>query len=337
MLRLSLTKPFRIAHGTSSERVVLRLRWNHALGEAPFVPYYPETPESVREWFKRVNPTSLERIELPEDTPAVVRLAVDVLKHDLEGRLLQQPVWRLLGLRSPVGASACRSLGIPTDLEEFAEDIRRTTSQFEVVKLKLGSGNTAFDEAIVATAREAAPNAILFADVNGGWSVSETLNMLPRMKKSGLSFVEQPLHHNEGVAAWKALHSHLTSPQIPLYADESVQNASDLQGLSEIIQGVNVKLLKTIGFAGALKLIARARALGLKVIVGCMVESSIGVTAAAHLAGTCDCVDLDGHLYLREDDFEGLTFSKHGRVQMSGGFGLGINPRPCAGLLEEPL
>jgi L-alanine-DL-glutamate epimerase-like enolase superfamily enzyme len=157
------------------------------------------------------------------------------------------------------------------------------------------------------------------------------------MKKFGLSFVEQPLHHNEGAAAWMSLHSHLTSPQIPLYADESVQNVSDLQGLSEIIQGVNVKLLKTVGFAGALKLIARARSLGLKVILGCMVESSIGVTAAAHLAGTCDWVDLDGHLHLREDDFEGLTFSDQGRVQMPEGFGLGINSRPCASLLEEPI
>lgn len=337
LLRLRLAKPFRIAHGSSSERVVLRIRWKNALGEAPFVPYYPDTPESVRDWLRRTDPALLQCAQLPQEAPAVVQLAANVLRHDREGQHLQLPVWKLLNLPNPEGASACRSLGIPTDLLEFAEDVRRAATQFRILKLKLGSGSSAFDEEIVATAREAAPGVILFGDVNGGWSVSEAVKLLPRVKKLGLSFVEQPVHHAEGVSAWKSLHSHLSSPQLPLYADESVQNLSDLQKLSGLIQGVNVKLLKTGGFEGALALIAGARVAGLKVILGCMVESSIGVTAAAHLAGACDWVDLDGHLYLREDDFEGLTFTNEGQVKLSAGFGLGVHSRRRPGSTEEPI
>jgi L-alanine-DL-glutamate epimerase-like enolase superfamily enzyme len=260
----------------------------------------------------------------------VLRLALDLLRHDLRGKEAGLPVWKLLSAPNPAGSIATRSLGIPDDLKEFSEQVKSAAIQFRRLKLKLGSGNMDFDEAIVATAREVAPHAVLFVDVNGGWSVEEAIAMLRRIERFSLEFIEQPVHHSGGVEFWRALQAGFTSRTIPLYADESVQNVCDLRGMVGLIQGVNIKLLKTGGFKGALDLINEARAYGMKTLLGCMVESSIGVTAAAHLAGACDWVDLDGHLYLAQDDFEGVFFNKEGLLEMPLRPGIGARKRGSA-------
>ena len=301
---------------------MLRVRAGGALGEAPFVPYYSDTPEDVALWLEQRKSKGAWMVE--EGAPRTVRLAADLLLHDLEAQKRGVPVWKLLSMRDPGGARACRSIGIPEDLDDYSEQIRRLSKSFRILKLKLGSGNVDFDEAVVATAREAAPEGVLFADVNGGWSVREAAVLLPRLEKYGLVFVEQPVSHAGGHEAWRELAAALPKRGVPLYADESVQGESDVRGLAGWIEGINVKLFKTSGYAGALACVSAARTLGLRVMLGCMIESSIGVTAAAHLAASFDWVDLDGHLYLLEDDFSGLTFDENGCLHLPSRPGLGL-------------
>lgn len=325
---LRLTEPFRIAHGTSTERQVLRLYWGEAIGEAPFVPYYGENPEETRKWIQALD---WQGGPAPEIGPRAGRLALDVLWHDAQGKQRQEPLWMMAGLDAARVPSACRSFSIPTELDAFAEKVRETHRQFRVLKLKLGSGDEAWDEAIVATAREAAPDAVLFADVNGGWSVEAAARMIPRLARWGLEFIEQPIHHREGVAAWKELRKTLGGCSVPLFADESVQGVDDVRVLEGLVDGVNVKLLKCGSYKMTREVIHAARVRKMRVLLGCMIESSVGVTAAAHLAPLADLVDLDGHLYVADDDYSGVRFGPAGEVLLPTGPGLGVRKRE-----EEP-
>ena len=321
---LRLREPFRIAHGTSDERTVLRLRCGTAVGEAPFVPYYREGPEETLRW---VQSLAWRGGPAPADGPRAGRLALDLLWHDIVGKQRGQTLgemWRLDASNFPPG---CRSFSIPADLDEFAEKVRVTSRQFRVLKLKLGGGNTSFDEAIVARACEAAPHAIIFADVNGGWSVGEAARLIPLLARRGLKFIEQPVHHDGGVEAWKELRAALPACPLPLYADESVQQADDVVRLKGLVDGVNVKLLKSGSFVGGRTAIRFARDLGMKVMLGCMIESSIGVTAAAHLAPLADWIDLDGHLYVANDDYEGIAYDENGHMILPVRPGLGVTAR----------
>jgi len=326
---LRLSSPFRIAHGASSERQMLRVRACGGYGEAPFVPYYPEDPTAALNWlrqWKHSGEWRAEELDGLQQAPRSVRLALDVLQHDLMGRASEQPVWRMLQLPDPNGVLSCRSLSIPSDLSEFSQRVRVLSGQFGMLKLKLGSGNLDFDEAIVATAREAAPHVVLFGDVNGGWTPREAIKLIPRLARLGLAFLEQPVHHEGGREGWLELCNGLGSERLPLFADESVQNAADVSLLAGLVQGINVKFLKCGGFGGALEMIQTARKFGLQTLLGCMIESSLGVTAAAHLAAAVDWVDLDGHLYLAEDDFEGLKFDSQGRLILPFSAGIGASP-----------
>ncbi len=320
---LHLTEPFRIAHGVSHERQVLRLRWGDAVGEAPFVPYYGENPADTLKWLQGL---AWQGSPAPETGPRAGRLALDVLWHDATGKQRGEPLWKMLGLDATRVPPACRSFSIPlpTELDAFAARVRETHRQHRVLKLKLGSGSLELDLAIAAKAREAAPQATIFGDANGGWTVEETLVMLPRLAAHGLAFIEQPLHHAGGVAAWRELRRALPSAPLPLFADESAQNADDARALEGLVDGVNVKLLKCGGIKEARGMIHTARVLKQRVLLGCMIESSIGVTAAAHLAPLAELVDLDGHLYVSDDDFEGVRFGGAGEALLPQAPGLGV-------------
>ena len=321
---LHLTEPFRIAHGTSTERQVLRLHWGDAIGEAPFVPYYGEDPQETLRW---VQGLAWQGSPVPETGPRAGRLALDVLWHDAVGKQRGLPLWKLWEFDVTQMPPACRSFSIPTDLDHFAEKVRETHRQFRVLKLKLGSGNADMDEAITAKAREAAPEATIFADANGGWSVETAAAIIPKLARHGLAFIEQPVHHAGGVAAWKELRKVMPQAPLPLYADESAQNVDDAHALSGLVDGVNVKLLKSGSLREARELIHTARMLKMRVLLGCMIESSVGVTAAAHLAPLADLVDLDGHLYVADDDYRGVQFSSSGDVILPAGAGLGVVAR----------
>ena len=153
--------------------------------------------------------------------------------------------------------------------------------------------------------------------------------MLPQLADLGLVFVEQPISHRGGIAAWQALREQLPhgrSP-LPLIADESAQTVDDLAGLQGLADGVNVKLLKAGGLRPAMAMMREARALGMTVLLGCMVESSIGVTAAAHLVSLADWIDLDGHLYVANDDYCGISYDERGAMYLPVGAGIGVEKR----------
>lgn len=320
---LHLTTPFRIAHGVSATRQVVRVYEGEAVGEAPFVPYYGEDVEATLTWLRGVRDVFAP---VPMNAPRAGRLALDLLRLDLEGRATGLPLSARVPLtlpHQPGPVQACRSFSIPTDLAAFAELVAETARQFGVLKLKLGCGDAAFDEEIVATARAAAPEAKLLADVNGGWLVTEAARLIPKLGKYEMMLIEQPIHHAGGVEAWRELRAALPAGVTPLFADESAQTHEDVPLLKGLVEGVNVKLLKCGSFSGAIMMIESARVHDLGVLLGCMIESSIGVTAAAHLAPWADWVDLDGHLYLSDDDYTGLTFDTEGCVVMPERPGIG--------------
>ena len=325
---LRLAGEFRIAHGSTRERSVLRLRRGEAVAEAPFVPYYKDQVELVEEWFQAFEKDGSDRglIEGGE-IPRVIQTALDVLHHELQALRSGLPLWRSLKVPDPNGKSGCRSLGIPEDLMEFQERVRGLSGRFPVLKLKLGSGDLERDEAIVVKAREVNPLGAMLVDVNGGWEVSAAEAMLPRLAKLGIRWVEQPVPHGIGVAGWTALKRVARASGLALYADESVGSVAELRALVECIDGVNVKLLKSRGITGAQELMSEARRLGKGVLLGCMIESSLGVSAAAHLSGLADGIDLDGHFYLAADDFEGLFYDECGLLRLPERPGIGALPR----------
>lgn len=318
---LPLSTPFRIAHGASTSRQVVRLCGSGAIGEAPFVPYYHEDIEATLAWLRAGQGPAPSR---------AAELALDLWRLDLEGRRAGSLLSALVPVSLPKRLGlipGCRSFSIPTSLDEFAVLVQETARQFQVLKLKLGSGDAEYDGQIVAVARQAAPKAKLLVDVNGGWSVADAARMIPKLEAYGLELIEQPIHHDGGIAAWQELRLALPRVATPLYADESAQTAEDVSALLGLVEGVNVKLLKCRNFRGAISMIQVARSHGLGVLLGCMIESSIGITAAAHLAPWADYADLDGHLYLASDDYQGVTFDRNGCLIMPDAPGLGV--RSC--------
>lgn len=319
---LQLRTPFRIAHGVSSTRQVLRLQEGEHLSEAPFVPYYGEDPaETLRLVTLPV---------LPQRLPRAASLAFNLLRHDIVCHAQNIPL-RAVAVQKLGKAGetpwACHSLGIPDDLNDFTERVEALARQFRVLKLKLGSGDLGLDIATVSTARYAAPEASLFLDVNGGWDPVQAPAMIEKVAEYGPALIEQPIHHDHGIDAWEDLRARLPSRCPPIIADESAQNAEDVAALAPYVDGVNVKLLKCGSFDGAIAMIAKAKAEGLKVLLGCMIESSLGITAAAHLAPWADWIDLDGHLHISNDDFTGLQIDADGRLQMPGRPGIGAMAR----------
>ncbi|MFZ4766936.1 MAG: enolase C-terminal domain-like protein, partial [Roseimicrobium sp.] len=222
---LQLIEPFRIAHGTSASRQVLRLRWGSAVGEAPFVTYYGENPEETLRWLQA---QVWHGSPAPRHGPRGGLLALDLLWHDAIGKQRGVPLGKLLGLDAAQAPLGCRSFSIPDELAAFGDKVRETSRQFRVLKLKLGSGNIDFDEAIVARAYEMTlPSAKIMVDVNGGWRVAEAATIIPRLARYGLALIEQPIHHEGGVEAWRELRAALPCAVPPLFADESAQGADD--------------------------------------------------------------------------------------------------------------
>ena len=321
---LRLTESFRIAYGASSERTVLRVRCGDAVGEAPFVPYYKENPEETLRWLQSL---AWSGGPAPQEGPRAGRLTLDLLWHDIVGKQRGESIGRMFQLNPDDAPRAGRSIGIPESIEDFPEKVRETYRHFPVLKLKVGSGNSDFDEAIMARAREAAPDATIFADANGGWNVADAVKLIAVAAKHGLKFVEQPLSREGGIEVWRELRAALPSHPLPLFADESAQNADDVLRLGDLVDGVNVKLLKCGNLNDARTMIRVARAGKKAVLLGCMIESSVGVTAAAHLAPLADWIDLDGHLYVANDDYDGLKFGEGGRLIVPQRPGIGVAPK----------
>lgn len=326
-ITLNLRTTFRIAHGASDQRHNVVVRLDEGLGEGAGVAYLGETQAGIIEYLGRLadslgdDPFQIDEIlaRLPEDSRAA-RAAVDIALHDLWAKRIGQPLYRLLGL-SPARIPPT-SLTIAIDEPALMAE-RARASGASHIKIKLGSPD---DEAIVAAIR-AATGARLRVDANAGWTREQAARLIPRLAQYDLELVEQPLPIGD-VEGLRDLRRDIRAQgvSLPIIADESVKTSRDVAAHAGAADGVVIKLMKTGGIREALRAIHAARALDMQVMIGCMIETSIGVTAAAHLAPLCDYVDLDGPLLIRDDPFAGLRYDG-GRIVLPDAPGLGVVAR----------
>jgi len=331
---LTLRTPFRTAHGGSDTRrnviVSVEQQGQIGWGEAAGLSYHGESEAGILAHLQRAAPVLASVAEpldseaaldavldrLPEGSRAATA-ALDLALHDLWGRHQGLPLYRLLGLDPGQAPNTSFTVGLDTP-DAMAR--RAAASGLPLLKLKLGGDD---DEAIVAAVRDACPDATLRVDANAGWSRERAAALIPHLARHGLEFVEQPLAADDvdGLRRLRGL-----GLGVPIYADESVRTADDVTRLAGAVDGVVIKLMKCGGLRAARRAIAAARAGGMRVMIGCMIESSVGVTAAAHLAPLCDEADLDGPLLVTDDPFRGVGYSG-ARLRLPDGPGLGVTPR----------
>jgi len=326
-ITLNLETPFRIAHGTSVARhnVLVRIGdgEHEGLGEAAPVRQHHETQAGVLAYLASLpalneNPFHLEELlaALPSGSQSA-RAAIDIALHDLLGKKLGIPLYRLFGLNpeSSPPTSMTISIGTAEEVQGWARD---AAEHFSILKLKLGQDHSLE----IVRAVRAVTDARLVADANCAWTVDQALSLIPALADLGLEWIEQPLPE-EDLDGLRRIRE--VSP-LPIFADEPVRTARDIPRLAGCVDGVNIKVMKAGGLREALRMIAVARAHGLQVMLGCMLETSVGITAAAHLAPLVDWADLDGNQTVTNDPFTGVQVEK-GRLVLPDGPGLGVQPR----------
>jgi L-alanine-DL-glutamate epimerase-like enolase superfamily enzyme len=327
IVTLHLAETFVISRESADTADVMQVELRHdgvsGFGEAAPTEHYGETAESalafVRESADLVgdDPWAIEQVmaRLPQREFAA-RAAIDCALYDLCGKLAEQPVHRLLGLpREGPPTSWTIWLGDPDDMARRAEKVH---GRFRRLKLKLG-GRDGLDVDRVRAVRAVA-DVPLQVDVNEYWSLDEALENVQQLAELGVQYVEQPLVAGDpGGAELKK-----RSP-IPIYVDEDCHTLASVAGCAEIAHGINIKLAKSGGIREAVAMAHAARALDLGVMLGCMLESGLGIAAGAHIASLCDHVDLDGNLLLAADPWPGVAFVDG--VQLpSTAPGLGVAP-----------
>lgn len=336
-LALQLENPFTISHGTTTvrENVLVRITDGDyvGLGEAAVVPYYNETPERVLSYIQ--NPAVLEALgddvlllqdiveRLPPAESNAARAAIDIAVHDLWGQRLGYPLWRLWGLNPTQAPESSFTVSMADSEATYRRKLRAARS-YGLLKLKLGSGDVENDLRMVQIAREETDSRFC-VDANCGWTAQEAGYIIPLLDELGVIFVEQPVTFKH-VSAWRELGQILQGKHLPLIADESVQGVDSIVPLAGLVDGISIKLAKCGGLERARQMIAVARAMGLKILLSCMVESSVAVTAAAHLAPLVDYVDLDAPLLITNDPYRGMQMV-NGQVHLPDGPGLGLAPR----------
>jgi L-Ala-D/L-Glu epimerase / N-acetyl-D-glutamate racemase len=309
---LRLAEPFRISRETSVEEEVLWVEIRHdgtsGFGEAAPQAHYGESIESASAFLDDAgellgeDPFALETIgrslaEIPGEMAA--KAAADAALHDLCGKLAGLPVYRLLGLdRAGPTTSWTVWLGDPDDMARRAEGV---DARFRRLKLKLG-GRDGLDVDRVRAVRSVTPLPLM-VDVNEYWTLDEAVDSIAELERLGVAYVEQPLPAGDPGGAELKRRSAL-----PVYLDEDCHTLGDVAHCAERAHGLNLKLAKSGGIREAVRMVSAARALGLGVMLGCMVESGLGISAGAQLASLCDHVDLDGNLLLAEDPWPGVPF-----------------------------
>jgi L-alanine-DL-glutamate epimerase-like enolase superfamily enzyme len=311
IVSLQLAETFTIARGSQDTAEVVEVGIEHGgvtgHGEAAPIELYGESAESALRYAETVaddlgdDPFALEEVmqRLPVEQLAA-RAAIDAALHDLCGKLVGEPVWRLLGLER-AGPPTSWTIGLASPDEMAAKAERAHASgRFRRLKLKLGGGD-GLDVDRVRAVREVS-DVPLQVDVNEFWSPEEAAEALDRLVELGVEYCEQPLPAGDpgGAALRKA------SP-IPIYVDEDCHTLADVAGCAAIAHGINIKLAKSGGIREAVRMAHAARALGLRVMLGCMVESGLGIAAGAAIASLCDHIDLDGNLLLARDPWRGVA------------------------------
>jgi L-alanine-DL-glutamate epimerase-like enolase superfamily enzyme len=331
VLELRTRHPFIIARGGQSDyrTVMVRLKdadGHEGWGEAAPTRFYGETTETVLEALDTYgthlpqDPFDLEEAErrweeVLHRNPSA-RAALSSALHDLVGKRLGVPLYRLWGLDATKAPRSTFTIGIDTP-EKMRAKVREA-EQYPILKIKLGTDH---DVEILRTIRDATDREIR-VDANCGWTLKQAVRMLPVLQEFGVTVLEQPLPADQ----LDGLGEVRRRAPIPVIADESCETAADIPPLVGKVDGINIKLAKCGSLREAIRMIAIARAHGMTVMVGCMIESSIGITAAAHFTPLVDIVDLDGAALLADDPFVGATIDG-GQVSLPSGPGLGVRRR----------
>jgi len=293
-------------------------------GEASMPPYLGESQESVIAFLKKVDlgqfkdpfllDDILEYVDAVDEGNRAAKACIDIALHDLIGKLVDQPLYKLWGLNPAYTPMTSFTIGI--DTPEVVKAKTEEASRFRVLKVKLGGGN---DREMIETVRSVT-DVPIYVDVNQGWKdKDQALEMVHWLKEQGIEFVEQPLPKTRvDDMAWLTENSPL-----PIIADEAFQRLSDVAAFKGIYSGINIKLMKSTGLREAHKMITVARALDMHVMIGCMTETSCAVSAAAQLSPLVDWADLDGNLLISNDIYEGVKVID-GKVTLNELPGIGI-------------
>ena len=294
-------------------------------GEASMPPYLGQSVETVCAFLSKVDlaqfndPFQLENILAYVDSlspgDSAAKAAVDIALHDLVGKLLGQPWWRLWGLDPDKTPDTTFTIGIDTP-DVVRQKTRECADRFNILKVKVGLDN---DKEMISTIREIT-DLPLAVDANQGWKDREqALDEIHWLKENGVVMVEQPMAKERlDDNAWITERSPL-----PIFADEAIQRLADIPSIKGAYHGINIKLMKCTGMREAWKMLNYARAEGMKVMVGCMTETSCAVSAAAQLSPAVDFADLDGNLLITNDLYSGMEVV-NGKITLSDRPGIGI-------------
>lgn len=330
---LYFKRPFKIAHGTRSSTPVVITQLEHegiiGYGEASMPPYLGETHETVLAFlnkaaglfsshtdpFKMVS--ILKEIDALAPGNTAAKAAVDIALHDLIGKLQNKACWQLFNGDKNNTPTTTYTLGI--DEPEIIKQKIVEGEPYKILKVKL-DGST--DKHIIDTIRSIT-NKPIAIDVNQGWKDKfQALEMIEWLQTKNVLFIEQPLPKENS----DDMHWLFERSPLPLYADESVQRYIDIDKVKNCFHGINIKLMKCTGMYEANKMIGYARKLNLKILIGCMSETSCAVSAAAQLTPFADYADLDGPLLIKNDLFEGIEFI-NGKITLNEMPGIGVIPK----------
>jgi len=328
---LHLKHVFTLASGsrTTTPVMLTELEFDNIVGygEASMPPYLGESHETARIFLSKVDLSGFSSPFLMEDILNYVdqiapgnyaaKASVDIALHDLVGKMMKQPWYRIWGLNPERSPATSFTIGI--DKQEVVRTKVREAAPYKILKVKLGQGN---DREMIETVRGETDKPIC-VDVNQGWTDKKmALEMTQWLKEKGVVFVEQPMPKTAvDDIAWLTQNSPL-----PIIADEAIQTLSDFKSTLGVYSGINVKLMKCGGLRSAYIMIKMARANGMKVMIGCMTETSCAVTAAAQLSPLVDWADLDGNLLIDNDVYEGVTV-KDGKLILPDRAGIGISKK----------
>lgn len=336
VLELRTKHPFNIAREEkpmARTGVRVRLRDEDGLegwGEAAPQAFYGETTETVTGVLPLLagvlddaadgDPFALERVEgalhhaLAHNGSA--RVAISAALHDLVGKRLGVPVWKLWGLDPAAAPASSFTIGI--DTPEVMRQKVREAAAYPILKIKVG---TPRDFEVLEMIREEAPAKTIRVDANTAWTAKQAIAAIPVLADFGVEFVEQPLPAHD-LAGLRLVRE---SSPLPIVADESVENAADVAKLAGVVDGVNIKLAKCGSLREAVRIVHAARAHGMSVMLGCMLETTLGIAAAVQLAPLVDYVDLDGAALLASDPFVGPGMEGDGRLRFNVEPGLGVS------------
>ena len=334
VLTVHTTVPFVIARGGASDHRVVKVTLRDTdgvvgWGEASPNRFYGETPETAIGALERLKPIveacdpfSLDALEADMNAAlrnnGSVKSAISAAAHDLVGKRLGVPLWKLWGLDPAKTPLSSFTIAIAPDRRELERRVK-SAAEYPVLKVKLGTDR---DEEIIHTVREAAPEKVIRVDANAAWSPKRALIMVDLLRDLGVEYVEQPV----AAADLDGLRFVRERSALPIIADESCVVAADVARLAGAVDGINIKLSKCGGLREALRMIATARAHGMLVMAGCMIETSLAITAAAHFAPLLDYADFDGAALLSDDPHVGATIAG-GRIRIPDAPGLGVRMR----------